>query len=51
MSYLNSDWYYAFEECFDTDEEVIKFIFKNLNAEQSKKELLYDFMMNLIDDN
>jgi hypothetical protein len=71
MAKLSKDWYCAFRGCFQTEEDVIEFIFENMNTKnweasyidaagygepnemfkqtpQDKKELLYDFMMALI---
>lgn len=71
MGKLNNNWLNAFRGCFETEEDVIEFIFENINIKnwedsyidrvgygepnemfkqtsEDKKELLYDFMMNLI---
>jgi hypothetical protein len=71
MAKLNNDWWNAFRGCFETEEDVIEFIFENININgwetsyidavgygepnemfkqtpQDKKNLLYDFMINLI---
>ena len=71
MAKLNNDWYHAFRECFQTEEDVIEFILENINTNRwedsyvdagghhepnemfkqtvnDKKNLLYDFMMELV---
>ena len=70
---LNNDWRNAFRGCFETEEDVIEFIFERLDTSDfedsyidaggyrdpnelvkltasDKRELLYDFMMSLIED-
>ncbi len=71
MAKLNDDWWYGFRGNFQTEEDVIEFIFENIDTSKwedsyidvagygepnemfkqtvgDKKELLYDFMMSLI---
>lgn len=71
MAKLSNDWYNSFRGCFETEEDIIEFIFENINVNRweesyvdmggygepnemfkitklDKKELLYDFMMELI---
>jgi hypothetical protein len=71
MAKLNDDWYWGFRGCFETEEDVIEFIFERLDTSDfedsyvdmggcgepnemfkvtpaDKKEVLYDFMMELI---
>jgi hypothetical protein len=71
MAKLNNEWWNAFRGCFQTEEDVIEFIFKRLNTSdfedsyvdmggyeepnemikvtaEDKKQLLYDFMMELV---
>ena len=73
MAKLSDDWWFGFGGSFQTEEDVIDFIFENIdtrNQEDSyvdatgygepnetfkvtvedKKILLYEFMMNLIDE-
>lgn len=72
MAELNSSWWTAFGGAFETEEDVIVFIFERLNTSdfedsyidvggygdpnemvkqtaESKSELLYDFMMELVE--
>ncbi|MDV3426593.1 MAG: hypothetical protein LIR50_05320 [Bacillota bacterium] len=72
MAKLNNDWRHAFRGAFQTEENVIEFIFKRLDindfkdsyidmggyrepnkcfkqSAEDKKQLLYDFMMELIE--
>lgn len=69
---LKDEWYYGFNGNFETEEDVIEFIFERLNTSdfkdsyidaggygepnemfkvtaEAKKQLLYDFIMSLID--
>ena len=71
MAKLNEEWFNAFRGCFQDEEDVIEFIFENLNTDgweesfvdvvgngepnecfkvtvEDKKDLLYEFVMNLI---
>ena len=71
MAKLNNEWWNAFRGSFQTEEDVIEFIFENINTSkwedsyidaagygepnemfkqtvEDKKNLLYDFMMELI---
>ena len=68
---LNDDWYHGFRGCFETQEDVIEFIYEHLDTHDfedsyvdaggygepnemfkvtadDKKQLLYDFMMELV---
>ena len=72
MAQLNNNWWNAFRGSFQTEEDVIEFIFDNINTKgwedsykdlggygepnemikitaEEKKEVLYNFMMSLID--
>ena len=72
MAKLNDNWWNAFRGCFETEEDVIEFIFERLNTSgfedsyndmggygepnemfkmtaEDKKQVLYDFMMELVD--
>ncbi len=72
MAKLNDDWFYGFRGSFETEEDVIEFIFERLNTKDfedsyidvgsygeanevfkqtadDKRQLLYDFMMSLIE--
>ncbi len=71
MAKLTDDWWHAFRGSFETQEDVIEFIFENINTNgwetsyidaagygepnemfkqtpEDKKNLLYDFMMELV---
>lgn len=71
MAKLNNEWWNTFSGAFDTEEDVIEFIYERLNTDdfedsymdmgghgepnecfkqsaEDKRQLLYDFMMELI---
>jgi hypothetical protein len=72
MADLKNDWYNAFRGSFETEEDVIEFIYERIDTKdfedshidigrhgepnecfiqtaEDKKQLLYDFMMDLIE--
>lgn len=73
MAKLNDDWWHGFRGSFETEEDVIEFIFENLDTKswedsyidagghgepnerfkqtvEDKKNLLYEFMMGLVNE-
>ena len=71
MAKLNNDWWHGFGGSFETEEDVIEFIFERIDTKDfedsyidaggygepnemfkqtanDKRNLLYDFMMNLV---